>query len=94
MAQGKKTGGRIKGTPNRATVEVKVAAQVYTQEAVETLAKIMRDSASDQAKVAAVKELLDRAHGKPKQSVDVDANVKAAVAAVEWRVIDPSAPSA
>lgn len=76
MAAGRKTGGRVAGTPNKATADVKAAAQQYTSEAVEALARIMRTSESDAAKVAAIKEILDRAHGKPKQSMDVDATVR------------------
>jgi len=42
-----------------------LAAQLAT-EALDVLATLMRDSGSDQVKVAAARELLDRAHGKPK----------------------------
>ncbi len=42
-------------------------AQVYTQEALDTLAKIMRKSESDAARVASIKELLERGHGKAAQ---------------------------
>lgn len=73
MAAGRKTGGRVKGTPNKATADVKAAAQAYTAEAIEKLASIMRTSESDAAKVAAIKEILDRGHGKARQAVDVDA---------------------
>lgn len=75
MAAGRKTGGRAKGVPNRATADIKAAAQQYTTEAVEALATIMRDSESDAAKVAAIKEILDRGHGKARQSMDIDANL-------------------
>lgn len=69
MAAGRKTGGRKKGTPNKATADIKALAQVYTNEAVEELAVIMRGSDSDAARVAAIKELLDRGHGKVPQAV-------------------------
>lgn len=73
---GKRPGaGRPKGAHNKATADVKAAAQQYTDEALKALAAIMRDSESDAAKVAAIKELLDRGHGKPKQSLDVAASV-------------------
>jgi hypothetical protein len=87
MAKGAKTGGRQKGTPNKATADVKEAAQAYTVEAVEALVAIMRDSESDAAKVAAVKELLDRAHGKPKQSVDVGGKLD--VTKITRTIVDP-----
>jgi len=67
-----KTGGRKAGTPNKATANVKAAAQVYTVEAIETLAAIMRKSESDQARVAASNAILDRGHGKPSQTISGD----------------------
>lgn len=64
--------GRPLGVPNKATAEVKAAAVVYTAEAVDTLARIMRDpEMPPQARVAACRELLDRGHGKPSQAVEV-----------------------
>jgi hypothetical protein len=89
MALGKKTGGRTKGTPNKATADVKAAAQVYTSEAVESLAKIMRDSDSDAAKVAAIREILDRGHGKARQALDVDANVTAVISKIQREIVRP-----
>ncbi len=46
--------------------DLKSDAAKFAAEALETLATLMRDSSSDQVKVAAARELLDRAHGKPK----------------------------
>jgi phage gp46-like protein len=94
MAAGRKTGGRVAGTPNKATADVKAAAQQYTSEAVEALAAIMRDSDSDAAKVAAIREILDRGHGKPKQSMEVDANVQAAITEIRRTIVDPRHPDA
>lgn len=76
VPKGTRIGGRQKGTPNKATADVKEAAQAYTAEAVQALAQIMRDSDSDAAKVAAIKEILDRGHGKSKQSLEVDATLQ------------------
>ena len=67
MAAGRKTGGRVKGTPNKATAELKVLAREYTPEALKTLVNVMKASESDAARVAAAKELLDRGHGKSPQ---------------------------
>ena len=65
--------GRRKGTPNKATADVKEAASVYTASAVAILAEIMQDPEHPAAaRVSAANALLDRAHGKPKQTVDVD----------------------
>lgn len=71
MAQGRKTGGRVKGTANRATAEIREHAQQYTVEALEGLAQIARTSESDAAKVSAWKAILDRGHGRPAQAVQV-----------------------
>lgn len=62
-----KSGGRRKGSRNKATADVKAAAQKYTTEALATLAEIMRKGESEPARVASAKELLDRGHGKSPQ---------------------------
>ena len=48
------------------TPELKDEAGKYAGEAVLALVELMRNSGSDPVRVAAAKELLDRAHGKPK----------------------------
>lgn len=64
-----KTGGRKRGTPNKATADVKALAQEYGEEAVTTLAELMRSSASDKARASAAIELLNRGYGKPAQAI-------------------------
>jgi hypothetical protein len=73
MAQGVKTGGRKAGTPNKATADIKAAAQAYTEDALATLAQIMKAGESEAARVAAANSILDRGFGKPRQSMDLDA---------------------
>ena len=87
VPKGTRIGGRQKGTLNKVTADVKTVAQVYTEEAVNALAVIMRTSESDAAKVAAIKELLDRGHGKATQTMAVDANVKATVHKIEREIV-------
>ena len=71
MATRQKTGGRVAGTPNKATADVKALAGNYTAQALETLASIMNDvEQSAAARVAAANSLLDRAHGKPRQELE------------------------
>jgi uncharacterized protein (UPF0147 family) len=66
-----KTGGRVAGTRNKATADVKAVAGSYTTAAIETLAEIMQDStAPHSARVSAANALLDRAVGKPRQELD------------------------
>jgi hypothetical protein len=56
--------------------DLREAAQGYSAEALETLAKVMRDKESPPAaKVAAARELLDRGFGKAVQAVDVNSKV-------------------
>lgn len=73
MRGGKRPGsGRKPGSMNQATIDVKMAAQAFTGDALETLASIMRNTEQPAAaRVAAAGVLLDRGHGKSKQEVDV-----------------------
>jgi hypothetical protein len=70
---GERRGGRVKGTPNKATAAIKEIAGQYTEQAVLTLVSVLAggEGIPPAAQVAAAKELLDRAHGKPGQSVDL-----------------------
>jgi hypothetical protein len=63
--------GRPAGARNKVTLELQEAAKVYTGEALETLRKICIKGESEAARVSAACALLDRAHGKPKQQLDL-----------------------
>jgi hypothetical protein len=67
MALGRKTGGRTAGTPNRATGDVKALAAKHGPDAIAELARLAKGAESEQARVAACRELLDRAYGKARQ---------------------------
>ncbi|MDT1061185.1 hypothetical protein RM190_04890 [Paracoccus sp. CPCC 101403] len=73
---GKRAGaGRPAGAKARATIEHKRTlsemAQEHTEDAIRTLAEIMKDDAAPpNARVAAVNVLLDRGYGKPRQEID------------------------
>jgi len=71
MAKGVKTGGRQKGTMNKATAEVRTAARQHGEAAIATLVLIMQSSENDTARIAASKEILDRAYGKSIQAVEL-----------------------
>lgn len=77
-ADGTKSGGRQKGTANKATKEIKALAQKHGAAAIKRLAHLMTRAESEQAQVAACKELLDRAYGKPAQAIvgDDEAPIK------------------
>lgn len=69
MALGKKTGGGSrKGIPNKSTADIKVVAQRYGEDAIDTLVEIMKSKeAPPAARVNAAKEILDRGYGKSVQ---------------------------
>ena len=63
--------GRKKGVPNKIVREVRELAQGYGEQAIEVLADLMSNAQSESTKVMAVKELLDRAYGKPTSHSEV-----------------------
>lgn len=67
-----KSGGRRKGTPNKATTELQGLARQYTEHAIKVLAMIMVKGESEQARIMAARELLDRGHGKATQLIAGD----------------------
>jgi hypothetical protein len=80
---GERRGGRQKGTPNKATRDVKALAQKHGPDCIKGLAKLAVKAESEQARIAAMKELLDRAYGRPAQAItDADGgnlNIPAAI---------------
>lgn len=64
-----KTGGRQKGTPNKATADVKALYQKDAPEMQRELKRIALNSASDAARVSAIKEYNDRAYGRAPQAI-------------------------
>ncbi|WP_131113098.1 hypothetical protein [Lichenihabitans psoromatis] len=72
MTIGRKTGGRQLGTPNKATADLKAAAAFYTKEMLIVLVEIANKGESEAARVAAANSILDRAHGKPTQTIAGD----------------------
>lgn len=69
---GERRGGRQKGTPNKATAEIRELAQKYVPKALEELARLSTEAVSEQARVSAIKEILDRAYGKATQPLSND----------------------
>ena len=67
-----RTGGRVKGTPNKATADIKALARVHTAAAMKELARLALEAESERARVAAIKELFDRGFGKASQLLGSD----------------------
>lgn len=79
MAVGRKTGGRTKGTLNKATADIKALAMVHAEAAMKELARLATKAESEAARVAAIKELFDRGFGKAKQSVELDGDMTGSI---------------
>lgn len=62
--------GRKKGSPNKVTAEVRSIAQQYGEQAIKMLAEMMIAGDSESARIAAAKEILDRAYGKATQLIE------------------------
>lgn len=81
-----KTGGRVKGVPNKITADIKALAQEYGPAAIRTLAEIMQDTEqAAPARVAAARELVDRGYGKAVQATEITGKDGAPLA-YEFRV--------
>jgi hypothetical protein len=65
-----KTGGRTAGTPNKSTAEIRELAGQYAPVALAELARLGTHANSEQARVSACKEILDRAYGKSTQIME------------------------
>jgi hypothetical protein len=64
-----KTGGRVAGTPNRVTRELKELAMQFVPRAMEQLAAMVVGAQSEAVKLGSIKEILDRAVGKAPQAM-------------------------
>ncbi|WP_310631135.1 hypothetical protein [Paraburkholderia sp.] len=78
MAKGFKTGGRAAGTPNRLTADVRALANEYAAEALTVLVDLMRHAENEAKRLAASRELLDPAVGRPVQRAEVSERLKPA----------------
>jgi hypothetical protein len=77
---GERRGGRKPGVPNKATAEIKAIAAQHGPAIIAKLAEMAgviprgAPSESDAARIAAMKELLDRGYGKATQPLSGDAD--------------------
>lgn len=66
-----RTGGRLKGTLNQSTVEIRELARLHGPAIIARLVELSRDQSGSIA-VAASRELLDRGYGRSPQPHDGD----------------------
>jgi hypothetical protein len=85
MAQGRKTGGRKAGTPNRSTADLRalIDAVADPEALVKELARLAHEAEREETRLAAIGQLLDRRYGRPRQAVDLDATTASHVT-VSW----------
>ena len=70
-----KTGGRQPGSLNKVSADVRELAGQYGPAAIAELARLATGADSEQARVSACKEILDRAYGKSplnREPIDID----------------------
>jgi hypothetical protein len=72
--------------------EIRSLARAHTEEAINCLVGVMRNSTNDSAKVSAAEKLMDRGWGKPAQPVDGDGEGGAInlVHKIERVIVQPS----
>jgi hypothetical protein len=66
------TRGRKPGVPNKATRDIKEICRGHGPAVIEGLLRLSKEADSDTAKIAASKEILDRAYGKATQMISGD----------------------
>jgi hypothetical protein len=69
-AENGRRGGRPKGSVNKATADIRELACQYAPAALQELARLSVNAESEAAKVAAIREILDRAYGKSLQALE------------------------
>ena len=87
---GERRGGRQPGTPNKATASVRALAQEHSPEAIEKLVYLMRHAETEAARIAAVRELLDRAHGRPTQPIAGEEGGSTAITGLRVEFVTPN----
>ncbi len=84
--------GRKPGTPNKLTAEIKALAGKHTAAAIKELARLAQHAETEAARVAACKELLDRAVGKAVQAHGGADDAPPIVHEIKVTVVDPNHP--
>ena len=80
--------GRPLGAANKATSELKLnlseLAREYTNNALDTLVKVMQSSQSDSARIAAANAILGRGYGRPTKTTSLEVNAPLALRKSVW----------
>ena len=65
-----KTGGRRKGTPNKVSAAIREVALQHGPDAIQELVRLMKRAEKESVRIAACREILDRAYGRPRQTME------------------------
>ena len=71
---GERRGGRQKGTPNKATADIKAAIRMHGPEMVEELLRLTQDK-DPRVRLGALQTALDRGYGKAVQTIEAEVSV-------------------
>ena len=90
--------GRKPGVPNKQTVEIRTIAMQYGPAAIAALATMAglapgTPAESEPARIAALKEVLDRAYGRATQPVSGDASAPAVAVEFTWMNASDAIPT-
>jgi hypothetical protein len=88
--------GRPKGAVNKITADVRALAREYGPAAIRELYRLATTAESEAARVAAIKELLDRGYGRSAQPVIGGADDDPAIrhqGRIEIVIVDPATNS-
>ena len=66
--------GRPAGAPNKLTRPIKELAALESEECIAVLVELRDHAAGELVRLQAANSLLDRAHGRPRQEVDLTKN--------------------
>lgn len=80
--------GRRKGVGNKVTQQIREIAAKHGPEAIQNLVNIMKKGESEAARVAASKEILDRAYGKSTQPLEGGDTPIDVVNTIRFEIVD------
>ncbi len=83
---GERRGGRQKGTPNKATADIKAALRMHGDEMVKALLKLTK-SKDERVRLGALQVALDRGYGKAVQHLEAEVSVYDSLSLAEQQAL-------
>lgn len=84
--------GNPSGRPKKTQEEIDLVAfcKAKTPAALEVIEKIMIEGTNERNRLAAAQAIIERAYGKPKETVEMDAQLSGRIETITRRIIRPS----